>query len=134
MEIVEFLQDLMRKRRKLPSQLAADIGVSHATMHRWLAGKDVPSTASCRRLAEYSGVSVQKILAAAGHIKNVENQNVAFLPEFRDYARQKYPRELDEDVITMIEDLIERRRQTQVSGSAGKALRKPRKPRGSSAK
>jgi len=30
-------------------------------------------------------------------------------PEFRDYARQKYP-ELDEDLITMIEDLIERRR------------------------
>jgi len=31
------------------------------------------------------------------------------LPEFRQYARQKYP-ELDEDLITMIEDLIERRR------------------------
>ncbi len=30
-------------------------------------------------------------------------------PEFREYARQKYP-ELDEDLITMIEDLIERRR------------------------
>ena len=32
------------------------------------------------------------------------------LPEFREYARQKYPNELDEDLITMIEDLIERRR------------------------
>ena len=31
-------------------------------------------------------------------------------PEFREYARQKYPNELDEDLITMIEDLIERRR------------------------
>jgi len=31
-------------------------------------------------------------------------------PEFREYARQKYPTELDEDLITMIEDLIERRR------------------------
>ena len=30
--------------------------------------------------------------------------------EFREYARQKYPNELDEDLITMIEDLIERRR------------------------
>jgi transcriptional regulator with XRE-family HTH domain len=124
LDIIEFLQDLMRKRRRLPSQLAADIGVSHATMHRWLAGKDVPSTSSCRRLAEYSGVSVQKILAAAGHIKNVENQNIAFLPEFREYARQKYPKELDEDVIAMIEDLIERRRQPQ---SAERATRKPRK-------
>jgi len=32
------------------------------------------------------------------------------VPEFREYARQKYPNELDEDLITMIEDLIERRR------------------------
>ena len=32
------------------------------------------------------------------------------LPEFREYARQKYPNELDEDLITMIEDLIERQR------------------------
>ena len=31
-------------------------------------------------------------------------------PEFREYARQKYPNELDEDLITMIEDLIERGR------------------------
>ena len=30
-------------------------------------------------------------------------------PDFREYARQKYP-ELDEDLITMIEDLIECRR------------------------
>ena len=30
--------------------------------------------------------------------------------EFREYARQKYPKELNEDLITMIEDLIERRR------------------------
>ena len=31
-------------------------------------------------------------------------------PEFREYARQKYPKELNEDLITMIEDLIERGR------------------------
>ncbi len=31
-------------------------------------------------------------------------------PGFREYAYQKYPNELNEDLITMIEDLIERRR------------------------
>jgi hypothetical protein len=31
-------------------------------------------------------------------------------PEFREYAKQKYPDVLDEDLIVMIEDLIERRR------------------------
>ena len=30
------------------------------------------------------------------------------LPEFRDYARLKYPDALDEDLITMIDDLIQR--------------------------
>ena len=124
MEIIEFLTELMRKRRRLPSQLAADIGVSHATMHRWLNGKDIPSTASCRRLAKYSGVSNQKILAAAGHISSIEDTNIAFLPEFRDYAMHKYPNELDEDVITMIEDLIERRREKNTSEVKA---RKPRK-------
>ena len=33
------------------------------------------------------------------------------LPEFREYARRKYQKELDEDLITMFEDLIEMRRQ-----------------------
>ena len=32
------------------------------------------------------------------------------LPEFRDYVAEKYP-ELDEDLITMFEDLIERQRE-----------------------
>ena len=33
------------------------------------------------------------------------------LPNFREYVRRKYGEELDEDLITMIEDLIERQRQ-----------------------
>ena len=118
MEIIQFLKDLMRKRRRLPSQLAADLGVSHATMHRWLNGKDIPSTRSCRRLAEYSGVSVQKILAAAGHIAEIEDTRVAAWPEFREYAKLKYADVLDDDVITMIEDLIERRRQQKLQEQA----------------
>ena len=32
------------------------------------------------------------------------------LPDFREYARQKYPNELDEDLITVLEGLIERGR------------------------
>jgi len=124
LKVIEFLTDLMRKRRRLPSQLAAEIGVSHATMHRWLNGKDVPSPKSCRRLAEYSGISNQKILAAAGHIYVIEDTKVAFLPEFREYAMNKYPAELDEDVITMIEDLIERRKAGKLNKS-----RKTRNPK-----
>ena len=58
----------MRRRKRLPSQLAGDLGVSHATVSRWLSGQDIPSTQSCRRLAEYSGVALEKILVLAGHL------------------------------------------------------------------
>ena len=100
----------MRRRKRLPSQLAQELGISHATVSRWLARKDVPSTGSCRKLAAYSGVPLEKILSIAGHLPRVAETGPPEWPEFREYARQKYPGELDEDMITMIEDLIERRR------------------------
>ena len=101
----------MRRRRRLPSQLGADLGVSHATVSRWLSGQDVPSTKSCRKLAEYSGVPLEKILSVVGHLPKVAEAAPPEWPEFREYVRRMYPNELDEDLITMIEDLIERRRQ-----------------------
>ncbi len=101
----------MRRRKRLPSQLAADLGVSHATVSRWLSDQDVPNIRSCRRLAEYSGVPLEKVLFVVGHLPGVAETGPAQWPEFREYARQKYSTELDEDLITMIEDLIERRRE-----------------------
>jgi len=109
--IVSFLKEVMRRRKRLPSQLASDLGVSHATVSRWLSGQDIASTKSCRKLAEYSGVPLEKILSIAGHLPGVSEKAPPEWPEFREYARRMYPNELDEDLITMIEDLIERRRQ-----------------------
>lgn len=101
----------MGHRRRLPSQLAADLGVSHATVGRWLSGKDTPSTRSCRKLAEYSGWPVEKVLSLAGHLPEIHSGGPAEWPEFGEYAHRKYPNELDEDEVTMIEGLIERRRE-----------------------
>ncbi len=108
--IASFLKELMRRRRRLPSQLAADLGVSHATISRWLSDADVPSIKSCRRLAGYSGVPMAKVLSIVGHLPRIAEAIPPEWPEFREYAQHKYPDELDEDLITMIEDLIERRR------------------------
>ena len=108
--LVSFLLEVMRRRKRLPSQLAADLGISHATVSRWLSGADIPNTRSCRKLAEYSGVPLEKILSVAGHLPRVAEAGPPDWPEFREYARHKYPNELDEDLITMIEDLIERKR------------------------
>jgi len=109
--VVSFLKEVMRRRKRLPSQLASDLGISHATVSRWLSGADIPSTKSCRRLAEYSGVPLEKILSVVGHMPGVAEAAPPEWPEFREYARKMYPNELDDDLITMIEDLIERRRQ-----------------------
>ena len=108
--IGSFLKELMRRRKRLPSQLAADLGVSHSTVNRWLSGVDTPSIKSCRRLAEYSGVPVQNVLSIVGHLPKIAEDGPSELPEFREYARRKYPDELEEDLITMMEGLIERRR------------------------
>ena len=108
--IISFLKKLMKRRKRLPSQLALDLGVSHPTVGRWISGEDVPSTVSCQKLAEYSGVPLQKILSLAGHLPQINETAPAEWPEFREYAYRKYPNELDEDLIIMIEDLIERRR------------------------
>ena len=104
------LGEIMERKGRLPSQLAADLGISHATVSRWLSGADVPCTRSCRMLASYAGVPMERVLSAAGHLAPLTDRGPAEWPEFREYARRKYGRELDEDMITMIEDLIERRR------------------------
>jgi len=109
--IVLFLHQVMRLRQRLPSQLGADLGVSHATVSRWLSGKDIPSTRSCQRLAEYSGWHLEKVLSLAGHLPEIHGGGPAEWPEFGEYARQKYPNELGEDEVIMIEGLIERRRE-----------------------
>jgi len=100
----------MQRRRRLPSQMASDLHISHATVIRWLAGTSIPSTQSCQRLSEYSGVPLSKILSLTGHAPAIAEAAPAEWPEFREYARKKYSDELDDDLITMIESLIERRR------------------------
>ena len=104
----------MGRRNRLPSQLAHDLGLSHATISRWLSGKDVPDLRSCQRLAVYSGVPLDKVLSIAGYLPTIAERKPADLPQFRDYAHQMYPDELDEDVISVVEDLIERRRRRKI--------------------
>lgn len=113
--IMLFLRKLMEQRKLLISHLAKDMGVSHPVLSRWLTGDDVPSTVSCQKIAAYSGVPVEEILVMAGHLDEAKSEPAAVWPEFRDYARLKYPQELDEDIIIMVEDLIDRRLRKRTS-------------------
>ena len=51
-------------------------------------------------------IATLRIRLKRGNRKNDSSK----LPEFREYAYRKYPNELDENLITMIEDLIEHQR------------------------
>ena len=66
--ISTFIAELLRDRKMTANRLAMKIGVSHATVGRWLKGNDVPSAQSCYRLAEFSGSSLETVLRSAGHI------------------------------------------------------------------
>jgi len=65
--------EVMRQKKRLPSQLAMDLNISHATVGRWLSGQDIPNIKSCRKLSEYTGVSLERILVITGHLPEVEH-------------------------------------------------------------
>ena len=108
--LISFLEELMRRYKRKPSKLAAELGTSHTTVRRWLSGIDTPNIRSCCKLAKYSGESVQKILAIVGHLSQISEESPEKWPAFREYARHKYPDELDEDIIKLVEDYIKRRK------------------------
>lgn len=108
--LVIFLKELMRQQGLLPSQLASDLGVNHATVSRWLSGEDTPNLQSCQKLASYAHVPLEEVVCLAAGLPTPPDRDQAEWPEFRKYAKSKYPAELSDDLITMIEALIEYRR------------------------
>lgn len=115
-DTVSFLKELMYRRHINASQLAAELGISHSSISRWLNGKVSPDVKSCYRLSEYSGVPLNTILSITHNCSIGKAKTLAGWPEFREYARIKYPIELDEDIVTMIEALIDRRRARMDNG------------------
>ena len=113
--MVLFIKDVMRRRKLLPSQLAAELGISHTTVGRWLSGKEAPSIKSWLKLANYIDMSLEEILSQTGYLPKMNSIESSGWPEFREYAQAKYHDELDEDLVAMIEDLIERRRKRKKS-------------------
>ena len=109
-ELLDLLNRVMQRRRRLPSQMAKDLGISHATVIRWMQGKSKPGLRTCMALAEYSGEPLMRVLSVAGHANQIPLDGPTHWPPFGEYVRRKYPNILDEDVIGMIESHIERKR------------------------
>lgn len=66
--IKALLEEIMERKGIRPEHLAKNLGVSSASVSRWISGKDIPSSASCYKLAEYAEISIEKILYMAGQI------------------------------------------------------------------
>jgi transcriptional regulator with XRE-family HTH domain len=105
-QISYYLRELLDKHNILATKLSSDLGVSNATVHRWLVGEDIPSTVSCKKISDYFGIPLGRIMSISGHLPDAMDLETSKWPEFREYVQQKYSAELDDDLITMLEDLI----------------------------
>jgi transcriptional regulator with XRE-family HTH domain len=62
-----FVKDILEEKQMRASQLARELGVSHATVGRWLNGEDTPSPQSCHKLSQFTNIPVERILRIAGY-------------------------------------------------------------------
>lgn len=100
------IQTLLKQRNTSLRRLAAEVGISPSTLSRWASGKQTPSTQCCRKLAVSLSLPVEEVLTWAGHLTPQRNDVSTGSTDYRTYAQLKYPAELQEDMIAMIEDLI----------------------------
>jgi len=100
----DFLRRQLELKRRLPSQFARDLGVSHPTVGRWLTGEDVPNTKCCWRIAELTGEPLLSVLKMAGHLPaDFAHDPTYELPAFREYFNIKYPGKLHPMILQVIE-------------------------------
>ncbi len=87
--ITIWLKDVLKERQILAFYLAKMLGVSHATVSRWLHGKDIPTPRHCEQLAKLTGEPVLKVLYTAGHLTDTSELNMVY-PPFRAYMAQTH--------------------------------------------
>jgi transcriptional regulator with XRE-family HTH domain len=68
-----YISDILDENQLRASRLAKEIGVSHATVGRWLKGEDTPSPESCRKLSQFTHTPIEEVLRIAGHIISPSN-------------------------------------------------------------
>ena len=87
--LITWLKKVIEERQILPFYLAKMLGISHATVSRWLHGKDKPTPRHCEQLAKLTGEHVLKILFIAGHLADMPELTVVY-PPFRAYMAKMH--------------------------------------------
>jgi hypothetical protein len=101
------LSSLLDKRKITPGQLAQAIDCKLDIIENWLTGNAVPCIQTCRKLADFGGLSLTRILSLTNHLPAlIQNERIELI-EFRKNDDANSYEYLDEDLNTMIEDLIE---------------------------
>lgn len=59
---VDYLKFELKVRQKTYSTLAKELGVSHATVRRWLEGEDKPEIKSALKLSKYFNIEVANLI------------------------------------------------------------------------
>jgi len=112
--INEFLITLFNRLNVKPSRFAKEIGVSHATVRRWLTCDDIPNANSCSKIAGWSGYPLMHVLQAAGYIS--DNGNGSKLPPIREYLLEKYSDVCSEEFARFIEGTLDTLKARQRAG------------------
>ncbi len=100
---------LYKERYRSITELAWAMEISAGYIYKVRQGKrNINQKFIIGAIKAFPGYNLNDLFYVYSEVQPVNNANK--LPEFREYACQIYPNELDEDLITMIEDLIERRR------------------------
>lgn len=71
MRFSEYLRRILDRHQVRQGAAAKYVGVSDATMSRWLGDKSIPDPPQCRRIAEHFHIPEQEVLRAAGHLSTV---------------------------------------------------------------
>lgn len=110
-EIGARLRRLREARGLTQAEMGERLGMSEAGYRHYESGRARLSADQIPEVADALRMSVQDLLVA---LKLADPGPFGQpLPEFREYAHAKYPYELDDDLIAMIEGLIERKRQRE---------------------
>ena len=88
--LAELLEDLKDKRGLSVRAMAEKIGISHPTMLDILKGKSVPSPATVRKIAAWSGLPEDYLLRLAGHLgpAGARNSELEVAAEYRRTRQQ----------------------------------------------
>lgn len=117
-----FLKDRLEEMDTNARQLSLAMGVSAPNVSNWLHNKRTPSPESCLKLAEVLGLSVDEVLAKAGHRPRMVADPVPGREEIHEIVER-----LPEQELELVREFARWRLRESGSTPVGRPVRRPTK-------